>query len=115
MVVTPSSPGSITPPLLARLMLAAHHPVISNVRRQPQAAWTMVKRKIHKLTDLMDGESAADATQCCVCVACFRLFIPCLHTMLLRVFGMGMLAQCTHREPEASSFAPILSANFLLC
>ena len=59
MAVTPSSQGSISPALLAQLMLAAHHPVISNVRRQPQAAWTAVKRRIYKLGVLYDGESRA--------------------------------------------------------
>lgn len=58
MAVTPSSQGSISPALLAQLMLAAHHPIISNVRKQPQAAWTAVKRRIHKLGVLYDGESA---------------------------------------------------------
>ena len=58
MAVTPSSQGSISPALLAQLMLAAHHPIISNVRKQPQAAWTAVKRRIHKLGVLYDGEFA---------------------------------------------------------
>ena len=58
MAVTPSTQGSISPPLLAQLMLAAHHPVISSARKQPQAAWTAVKRRIHKLGVLYDGESA---------------------------------------------------------
>lgn len=55
-VVIPTSPGTISPPLLARIMLAAHHPVICNVRRHPQAAWNSVKRKIHKLGELFDGK-----------------------------------------------------------
>ncbi len=56
MAVIPTSPGTISPPLLARIMLASHHPVICNARRHPQAAWNSVKRKIHKLGELFDGE-----------------------------------------------------------
>ena len=55
MAVTPSSQGSILPSLLAHIMLAAHHPVISSVRRHPQAAWATVKRKVHKLGVLFEG------------------------------------------------------------
>lgn len=56
MAVIPTGPGTISPPLLARIMLAAHHPVICNARRHPQAAWNSVRRRIHKLGELFDGE-----------------------------------------------------------
>ena len=60
MAITPSSPSSISPALLARIMLAAHHPVISSVRRHPQAGWTLVKHKIHRLDAILDGEQDVD-------------------------------------------------------
>ena len=53
--ITPEGQGSISPALLARLMLVAHHPVISNTRKHPQAAWTSVKRRVFKLGVLFDG------------------------------------------------------------
>lgn len=56
--VTPRGQATISPALLARIMLVAHHPVISKTQRLPQAAWTLVKRKIFKLGSLFDGEHA---------------------------------------------------------
>ena len=54
--ITPTGQGTISPALLARLMLAAHQPVISNTRRLPSAAWASVKHRIFKVGVLFDGE-----------------------------------------------------------
>ncbi|DBB12167.1 TPA: hypothetical protein ACH3X3_006274 [Trebouxia sp. C0006] len=59
MAVIPTSPGAISPPLLARIMLAAHHTVICNARRHPQAAWNSAKRRIHKLGEVFDEKPQA--------------------------------------------------------
>ena len=56
--VTPRGQAAISPSLLARIMLVAHHPIISTSRRLPQAAWSLVKRRISKLGVLFDGEHA---------------------------------------------------------
>ena len=53
--ITPKGQGSISPALLACLMLAAHHPVISGPRKQPGAAWSSVKHRVSKLGVLFDG------------------------------------------------------------
>lgn len=55
LAITPTGQAAIPPALLARLMLVAHHPVISKTRRTPQAAWTTLKHKIFKLGALFDG------------------------------------------------------------
>jgi len=73
MAVIPTSPGSISSPLLARIMLAAHHPVICNVRRQPQAAWNSVKRKMHKLGELFDGKPGLHTLTNSLCEWVMRL------------------------------------------
>ena len=56
MAVTPSSPGGIKPALLAQLLLAVHHPVISGVRKDPGAGWKAVKRKLPNLDQVIEGQ-----------------------------------------------------------
>ncbi len=68
MAVIPTGPGTMSPPLLARIMLAAHHPVICNARRHPQAAWNSAKRKIHKLGEVFDGEPGLHSLYKLFCV-----------------------------------------------
>ena len=57
LAITPTGQATVSPALLARLMLVAHHPIITRTRRMPQAAWTSLKRKIFKLGVLLDGRS----------------------------------------------------------
>ena len=56
MAITPSSANSIKPDLLAQILLAVHHPIISDVRRDPGAGWKFVKRKIPNVSEIIEGE-----------------------------------------------------------
>lgn len=53
-------PGSSTfkAALLARIMLAVHHPLISAVRRDPSLGWKAVKKRIPHVERIIEGKSS---------------------------------------------------------